>query len=401
VIGSNAVRSVAGLGFTGLLLLSALFEHARKPALHAEHVGARAGLSRPWPAMVVPADNPTTPAKVELGRLLFSDSVLSNNNTISCAHCHHPDLGFSDGLPRARGYGADGAGRERSGGALLARRTPTLWNTGYAHRQYWDGRAKDLEDQCRFPITLLDEMKQDPETLVAELHHIPEYEVMFDRVFGGKKGSSVSLENVTRAIAAFERTLISRNSRFDKYAAGNEAALTASEKRGLDLFFSSRTRCSECHAPPNFATADFKVTGVPDVPGLPPDPHKKEAEPGHGGGPTSAFKIPTLRNVALKAPYMHNGSLKTLSDVIDFYANGGGRGKGLDVPLQDERVRKFAVTPQEKSDLIAFLGSLTDVSGLPPVPKEVPSGLPVVPRFVKSVRAKLSHPTRDSRTARG
>jgi cytochrome c peroxidase len=354
------------------------------PAAAPESTGA---LRKPWPAMVVPADNPTTPAKVELGRLLFYDSLLSNNNSMSCAHCHHPDLGFSDGLPRALGYGGDGAGRQRSGGVMLARRTPTLWNTGYAHRQYWDGRAANLEEQCRIPITEQDEMKQDAETLEFELHHIPEYEALFDRAFGGKKGSAISMANVTRAIAAFQRTLISRNSRFDRFAAGDDTALAPAEKRGLKLFTSEKTNCVQCHGLPNFANPEFAVTGVGDISGLPQDEHKKGAEAGHGGGPNGAYRIPTLRNVSLKPPYMHNGSLKSLPEVIDFYAGGGGRGRGLTVPLQDERVRPFAISTREKADLVAFLLSLTDVSSLPPVPKEVPSGLPVVPRFATAKRA--------------
>lgn len=378
---SFAARLLASVGASGILITACTIPtgQSQVQAIAAEPA---TGLQKPWPMIVVPPDNPTTAAKVELGRLLFYDPILSNNNTFSCAHCHHPDLGFSDGLPRALGYGGEGAGRQRTGGTVLPRRTPTLWNTAYSHRQYWDGRAKDLEDQCRFPITMLDEMKQNPDTLIVELHHVPEYEAMFDRAFGGNKGSAISLQNVTRAIACFERTIVSRNSRFDRYASGNDAALTEPEKRGLKLFLSTKTRCTECHGLPNFANADFKVVGVPDVPGMTPDPHKKEAEPGRGGGPAGAFKIPTLRNVALKAPYMHNGSLKSLDQVLDFYSNGGGRGKGLEVPLQDDKIRKYKLSLQEKTDLISFLGSLTDVSGMPPVPKEVPSGLPVAERFV-------------------
>jgi cytochrome c peroxidase len=339
------------------------------------------GLQKSFPPIIQPDDNPTTPEKVELGRLLFFDPILSDDNTMSCAHCHHPDLGFSDGLPRSRGRGAHGAGTERRGGIELTRGAPTLWNALYNHRQFWDGRAADLEEQVRMVITTPEEVNADPDELVRELKAIPEYRRLFDRAFGGQNGSAITFGNIAKAIAAFERTLVSFNSRFDRYAAGDGNALTPQEKRGLKLFLSPKTRCNECHGLPTFANRDFKVIGVPNPPDGPPDVPKAGAEPGRGGGPNGAFKIPTLRNIALTAPYMHNGIFKTLEEVLDFYSNGGGRGRGLDVPLQDDKIRKFTLTPQEKADLIAFLLALTDESAKPPIPDRVPSGLPVVPRL--------------------
>jgi parallel beta-helix repeat protein len=342
------------------------------------------GLQKSFPPLVRPAENPTTPEKVDLGHLLFFDPLLSRDNTLSCAHCHHPDLGFSDGLPRARGKGSHGAGPERAGGVELPRAAPSLWNALYNHRQFWDGRASDLEDQARNPITHPLEMGESPEALVKEMEAIPEYRRLFDRAFGGTDGSAVTFENAVKAIASFERTLVSFRSPFDLYVEGNPDALSPAERRGLKLFFSTKARCSECHGLPNFANRDFKVIGVPDPPGGPRDEHNAAAEPGRGGGPNGAFKIPTLRNIALTAPYMHNGIFKTLGEVLDFYSGGGGRGRGLDVPLQDDKIRKFPLTAEEKADLIAFLGSLTDVSALPQVPQGVPSGLPVVRRVVSS-----------------
>jgi cytochrome c peroxidase len=339
------------------------------------------GLQKPFPDIIQPDDNPTTPEKVELGRLLFFDPILSDDNTMSCAHCHHPDLGFSDGLPRSRGRGAQGAGTQRRGGIELTRGAPTLWNALYNHRQFWDGRAADLEEQARMVITTPEEVNADPDKLVRELKAIPEYRRLFDRAFGGENGSAITFSNIAKAIAAFERTLVSFNSRFDRYAAGDGDALTPQEKRGLKLFLSPKTRCNECHGLPTFANRDFKVIGVPDPPDGPPDGHKAGAESGRGGGPNGAFKIPTLRNIALTAPYMHNGIFKTLEEVLDFYANGGGRGLGLKVPLQDDKIRKFKLTPQEKADLIAFLLALTDESAKVAIPSRVPSGLPVVPRL--------------------
>ena len=349
------------------------------------------GLQKAFPTEIVqPADNPTTPEKVELGKLLFFDPILSDDNTLSCAHCHHPHLGFSDGLPRSRGRGGKGVGRERTGGIELTRGAPSLWNTVYNHRQFWDGRAAHLEEQARMVITTPEEVNADPAELVRELKAIPEYRALFDKAFGGKDGEAITFKNITYAIAAFQRTLVSFNSRFDRYAAGDGSALSPQEKRGLKLFLSPKTRCNECHGIPTFANRDFKVIGVPDPKDGPADVAKPEAERGRGGGPNGAFKIPTLRNIALTAPYMHNGAFETLEEVLDFYAGGGGRGLGLDVPLQDDKIRKFALTPQEKADLIAFLLALTDESALPEVPKRVPSGLPVVQPQVPRLPTRLN-----------
>lgn len=347
------------------------------------------GLQKPFPPVLMRADNPTTPERVELGKLLFFDPILSGDNKMSCAHCHHPDLGFSDGLPRARGKGATGVGSSRKEGIELSRAAPSLWNAFYYHRQFWDGRASDLEDQARFPITDASEMAQDPEELVRELKAIPEYRTLFDKVFGGSGGEAVTFANVQYAIAAFERTLVSLNSRFDRYAAGEGNALNASEKNGLKLFLSPKTRCNECHGIPTFANRDFKVIGVPHPQNGPADVHKPEADPDKGGGPDGAFKIPTLRNVALTAPYMHTGEFKTLEEVLDFYSKGGGRGRGLNVPLQDDKIRKFNLTDQEKRDMVAFLLTLTDQSAKPSIPKRVPSGLPVVGRAVPNPPTRL------------
>ena len=336
------------------------------------------GLRRPFPAMAVRAENATTPERVALGRLLFFDPVLSGANDISCATCHHPDLGFTDGRGLSMGKGGQGLGPERTGGAVIRRSAPTLWNAAFNHRQFWDGRAADLEDQAHFPITTAAEMNQDPQELVRELRAIPEYVRLFDGAFAGKDGSAVTFDNVTKALAAFERTLVSDGSRFDRYRAGDPTALSPAERRGLTLFRSLKTRCFECHGFPTFANPDFKVIGVPDLPGQAPDHGRAEA----GGGPAyeRAFKVPTLRNVALTAPYMHNGRFKTLEEVLSFYAKGGGKGEGLELPNLDDKVRVFSLSTEEQQDLIAFLRSLTDESRTPEVPDRVPSGLPVVPR---------------------
>jgi parallel beta-helix repeat protein len=348
------------------------------------------GVRRPFPEMKLRANNQTTQEKIELGRLLYFDPVLSGDNTQSCATCHHPDLGFSDGRSFSMGVGGSGVGPGRTGGKVVKRAAPTIWNAAFNHKQFWDGRAEDLEDQARFPITSADEMNQNPDELVRELKGIPEYVHLFDKAFGGSSGSAVTLDNVTFAIAAFERTVVSNNSPFDRYAAGDASALTAEQRRGLTLFRSLKTRCFECHGFPTFANPDFKVIGVPDMPGQPQDFGRLEIE---GGEPYKhAFKVPTLRNVAMSAPYMHNGRFQTLEEVIDFYSNGGGKGQGLDLPNLDDKIRRFKLTDQEKKDLVAFLHALTDESKKPDIPDKVPSGLAVVPRLTPTMRGSALLP---------
>ncbi|MGE0127716.1 MAG: parallel beta-helix domain-containing protein [Blastocatellales bacterium] len=351
------------------------------------------GVRRAFPEMKLRANNQTTQEKVELGRLLYFDPVLSGDNEQSCATCHHPDLGFSDGRNFSMGVGGSGVGPDRKGGKQVRRGAPTVWNAAFNHKQFWDGRANDLEDQARFPITSADEMNQNPDELVKELKAIPEYVQAFDKAFGGGDSSvtpSITMDNVTFAIAAFERTIVSENSPFDRYAAGDATALTAEQRRGLTLFRSLKTRCFECHGFPTFANPDFKVIGVPDFPGQPKDYGRSEIE---GGEPyKNAFKVPTLRNVALTAPYMHNGRFQTLEEVIDFYSSGGGKGQGLDLPNLDDKIRRFKLTDQERKDLVAFLHSLTDESSKPEIPEKVPSGLPVVPRLTPRVRGSAMLP---------
>ena len=343
-----------------------------------ETIAAGKSLDRPFPDMVLRPENPLSERKIELGRLLFFDPILSEDNTVSCATCHHPDLGFSDNRPRSSGVGGSGIGPDRTGGAALRRNTPTVWNTAFNHRQYWDGRALDLEEQAAAPIQHPEEMNQDPDLLVEELRAIPEYQKRFTDVFGDSGPEAINFEQITYAIAAFERTIVSDDSRFDRYARGDKTALSPSERRGLNLFRSLKTRCFECHNLPTFANPDFKVIGVPDVEGAEPDLGRNEVV---DTGYERAFKVPTLRNVALTAPYMHNGIFATLSEVIDFYANGGGFGLGLDVPNIDDKIRPFVLTDHEQNDLIAFLHALTDESNKPAIPQRVPSGLAVVPHL--------------------
>lgn len=332
-------------------------------------------LNRPFPDMLVREENPLTADKIELGRLLFFDPILSADNASSCATCHHPDLGFSDNRKFSMGFGGQGLGQRRTGGIELPRNTPSVWNAAYNVLQFWDGRAVDLEEQAEGPIQHPKEMGQDPEELVKELSAIPEYVSWFDKAFGE---GEITLEKVTYAIGAFERTVISQNARYDQFAAGDKDALTAAERRGLNLFRSLKTRCFECHNLPTFANPDFKVIGVPEEDGRDLDLGRAEIV---GAGYEGAFKVPTLRNVALTAPYMHNGTFETLAEVIDFYAAGGGTTLGMDMLEIDDKIRPFSLSPRERDDLVAFLHALTDESNKPAFPEQVPSGLPIVPRL--------------------
>ena len=327
---------------------------------------ATSGLLRQFPPTNEPADNPTTPEKAELGRMLFFDPVLSENDDVACATCHHPDKGFSD-------FRATPAGL---GGVDLARNSPSLWNVAYVQSLFWDGRTNSLEDQALVPLTHADEMGVgDPATMAAQLAAIPEYVALFDAAFGGG-ASAVTPENTTRALAAFQRTLISDDSPFDRYAAGDFDALSSQQRRGLALFRSGALRCFECHGAPTFASDTFRVVGVDSD-----DPGRADVA---DDGVFGAFKVPTLRNIVLSAPYMHDGSMPTLNEVLDFYESGGGRAHGF--AQVDVFVNPFELSQQERADLVAFLFALTDESRLPESPAAVPSGLPVVEPFDHAMR---------------
>ena len=358
-----------------LLVVAAIMPEPADPPIDMANHGAGSssvepsysGLQRAWPASNEPADNPTTPEKAALGKLLFFDPLLSENNNMACATCHHPDLGFGDGQPVASGPSGP-----------LTRNTPTLWNVDYVQKLFWDGRMDSLESQVNFPLTHPNEMGvSDIAALEAELRANPEYVALFDAAFGGGE-QAVTTDNMARALAAFQRTLLSQNSQFDRYAAGNFDALTPQQRRGLALFRSGATRCFECHSAPTFASDTFRVVGVPSD-----DPGRAGVTP---DGQQGAFKVPTLRNIALTAPYMHNGSLATLEDVVNFYADGGGHAFGVD--NVDVFVNGFDLNDQERSDLVAFLYALTDEWSLPALPEAVPSGLPVVQRLENPARAQ-------------
>ena len=304
----------------------------------------------PLPSVPIPAANPQTPAKVELGKQLFFDPRLSGNDHWACATCHNPSFGYSDGLPRSLGFGDE---------KELGRHSPTIINIAFNSSQFWDGRAETLEEQATQPIVAAREMNSDPQVMIKKITGIPAYNEQFKQVFG----ESPSLKNIGMAIAAFERTLITGDSAFDRYEKGEKKALTDQEKRGLILFV-SKAACTQCHSGPNFTDSSFHNLGLPQAGPLKKDPGRYEVtkDPKDKG----AFKVPGLRNITMTAPYMHTGALATLDDVVEFYNQGGGPGSN-----KSPKMLKLNLTDSEKEDLVAFLKSLTGA-----LPQIVPPQLP-------------------------
>jgi cytochrome c peroxidase len=319
----------------------------------AKPVGAAVALAAPLglPPVPVPADNPPTADTIALGRRLYYDPLLSVDNTVACASCHHPDFGFSDGKQFSEGVQGKKGGRN----------APTVFNAAYYTTQFWDGRAPSLEEQAAGPMQNPVEMAHTLAGVEEKLNADAGYREEFKRAFGSDR---ITIGMVTKAIASFERTVVSGNSPFDRYFyGGDKQALSPSARRGLEVFRDPKKgNCTACHTIGEkdalFTDNKFHNLGVGvvfDKSGEPVmkdlgryDVTKQEADKG-------AFKTPSLRNIALTAPYMHDGSLKTLKDVIDFYVGGGTSNPHLD---KEVRALDF-LTGQERADLLAFLESLT------------------------------------------
>lgn len=305
----------------------------------------------PLPTVVpIPSSNLNYTAKIELGKQLYFDGRLSKNNAISCAFCHNPGTGFAD--PRQTSIGV--------GGGVGGRQSPTVYNTGLNHVQFWDGRARSLEEQAIGPIHNPVEMAETHEHVVAKLGKIKGYQQQFRAVFG----TDVNLQGIAEAIAAYERTVLSTNSAFDKYVLGAQKAMDEAAVRGLALF-KGKARCILCHNGPNFTDNQFHNLGVPQVGPMKEDLGRfvvSRAEKDRG-----AFKTPTLRSITETAPYMHDGAFKTLEEVVEFMDQGGGSNPNLS-PL----VKPLNLTAEEKSDLVAFLKAL---AGEP-----IPFSMPQLPK---------------------
>jgi cytochrome c peroxidase len=282
----------------------------------------------------VPQGNPLTGEKVELGMQLFFDRRLSADETIACATCHIPALGFSDGQPLPSGL------NERK----PRRNTPTIVNRAFGHSYFWDGRAGSLEETIL--LSLRTQLGSTDEAIVQKINRIRGYPEQFQRVLG----TSVTIDGVGRAIATFVRTIFSGNSPFDRFEAGDRTALSVEAQQGFKLF-KRKARCAKCHTGFNFTDEQFHNTGV----GLyDPDPDLGRYDITNRDEDKGAFKTPTLRDVAHTAPYMHDGSLETLEEVIEFYDEGG-----IKNPYLAKELKPLHLTFQEKGALLAFLNSLT------------------------------------------
>ena len=287
-----------------------------------------------FPPEPVPADNTITRARLELGKKLFYDTRLSRTGEVSCASCHRQENAFAD--PRPASIGVHGRMGKRNAPALVN----LAWNTSF----FWDGGVKTLEQQAIGPITNPLEMDMTMGEVVQRVSADPEYVRLFRKAYG----SEPRPELVTKGIATFMRSLISGTSRYDRYLKGDKNALTASEQRGAAIALGERGDCFHCHVGFNLTNNTFANNGLVSA-----DPGREDVT--EKADDAGKFKVPTLRNVALTAPYMHDGSLKTLRDVVDFYSRGG---QGH--PNTDPTIRPLNLTEREKQDLIAFLGSLTD-----------------------------------------
>lgn len=331
------------------------------------------GLSALPATPIDPPDNPTSAAKVELGRMLFWDPILSGGQDVACATCHHPDEGYADGIETSIGVGGTGLGQARTGSVSIIRNSPTIVNTAFnginENRNYnpanaemfWDNRTRSLEAQAIQPILSAEEMRgnqiaenQIVNVVLGRLRANNEYQQLFENAFGN--ANAISEINLGKAIAAFERSIVATDSPFDQYMRGDNNAMTGQQLDGLETFLD--VGCADCHSGPMLSDFELHNIGVPNN-GINDD-----------GNGNNQFRTPTLRNLASTAPYMHNGSMNSLREVLDHYddqPNGGG----LDPDFRDLE----NLNNNEINEIISFLNALNDESFDRTIPNAVPSGL--------------------------
>ena len=338
-----------------------------------------------------PHDNVNSPEKRELGRMLFFDPILSGNKDVACATCHHPNTGYAEFLDISIGANAKGLGSKRKFNTpndipFVKRNAQTVINTAFnginTYNKYdpedapmfWDDRVKSLELQALEPIKTFEEMRghgfdetEILDVVVNRLNQIPEYQQMFKTAFGDDR---ISIENLGKAIATFERSLVTNNSRFDLYMRGDIDAILISEKEGFELF--KKVGCVNCHNGPMFSDYKIHVLGVPQ--------NNKLEIPDAGVKDSFGFRTASLRNLRYTAPYMHNGSLRTLKRVLEFYEDiSNGKSRNPLVPKEqfDPFVRELEFGVKEMSLIISFLNTLNDDDFDKTIPQKVPSGLAV------------------------
>jgi len=295
------------------------------------------------PPVQWPEDNPYSAAKVELGRFLYFDTRLSADSKLSCASCHAPEKAFTDGAPVSTGIGGQKGGRS----------APTVINQAWNTWQFWDGRAASLEDQAKGPIANPIEMTSEKTSdeahaaVVKRLKGVPGYMKMFEKSFGTR---DITIDHVAKAIATFERTVYSGNAPFDRYNEGDKKAMSDSQVRGMNLFF-NKVACDSCHLGFNFTDGSYENIGI----GMDkPTPDLGRFVVSQKDEDTGAFKTPTLRDIEHTGPYMHDGSLKTLADVVEHYNKGGIKNKHL-----NQRIKPLNLSDQDKKDLVEFLKALS------------------------------------------
>ena len=393
-------KSVATLTVSALALSSLLFVTSCKPdetesTDPLDEAIAMMSLEKITP-VEHPANNPSSEAKVELGRMLFWDPILGGEKDMACVGCHHPDLGYGDGLDLPIGVNGSGLGPDRTentGGLSLAtpiervpRNAPSILNTAYngmtsangydpmKSPMFWDSRSDALEGQCQGPPTSRSEMRGDAyaaddaiDSIVTRVANIPAYVSLFDAAFG--TGNSVTPENFTFAMGAFERTLVAVNSSYDKYLAGNTSALTSDQKNGL-ILFNGKAKCSKCHTGPMFSDFDMHVIGIKDNP---KNPGGKDL----GLDDEYKFRTPTLRNISLTGPYTHSGMYDNLRDMVVFMSSGTSGNPDVTASMVDTDFEDRHLTDKEVDQIVSFLESLTDEDFDKTIPTSVPSGLKV------------------------
>jgi cytochrome c peroxidase len=343
---SQKISSPARILALAAAIVSALAAHAGDVADYNREA-TKQKYKRPA-SPPVPRDNPITSERVALGKALFFDPRLSGANSISCASCHNPAFSWGDGLPKGVGHGSKEVGR----------RTPTVLNMAWGELYFWDGRASSLEEQALGPIEAAGEMNLPLDQMVAKIKAIPGYQPLFQQAYPGE---GVSEKTVAKAIATFERTIVSGTAPFDEWVAGQESAISESAKRGFDLF-NTKANCAACHTGWNFTDDGFHDIGVAsDDVGR--GKHLPQVE-----AVRHAFKTPTLRNVDHRKPYMHDGSEKTLEAVVELY-DLGGRVKR---PSLAHEVKPLGLSAREKEDLCNFMLTLTG--------KDAPVEVPRLPR---------------------
>ncbi len=309
----------------------------------AEFVMAPTAQDQKWllpKAPPAPADNQPNSHRVELGKMLFFDPRLSNDRNMSCASCHNPLLGWSDNLPTARGAKSKSLGRA----------SPTVVNTGYNSIQMWDGRKATLEEQAMGPMESMDEMAMDVKALFVWLNQSPGYRAAFQKAY---PGAPIDQKTLSKAIASFERSVVSNDSPFDRWVRGNKQAMSAEQVRGFRLFTDpAKGNCATCHNGPNFTDNGFHNIGLASHDAPNADVGRYAIRPVKSM--KGAFKTPTLRDIALTAPYFHDGSSQTLMDVVEHYNRGGVSKNELSPDM-----KPLNLTRQEQEAIVAFMRALT------------------------------------------